>query len=229
MLIVRASANIPSESFYFGLTARVRSVSQTFKTKNNNYNNYDASNDFLQKENDVENNDDIAIVPSYMHESNEEDRIKEKTEKKPPSSKIRQHFKNIKDIFSREKKEIIDQRTNALRESFERKEEQIRFHYSTSKTKGRMRCQILRSASHWSLGLKIENHECSIYQAYEGLIEKSQHFIYIENQFFISGSAGVPVENRISEFIVNRIKRAAAEKEKFNVIVVMPLLPVKKL
>lgn len=222
-MIVRASANIPSESFNFGLTTRVRSLSQTFKPIINNYNNYDSSTDHMQKENDVENKDDVEIVPSYMHEQTEEDKLDEQTK---PSSKIRQHLKNIKDIFSREKKDIINQRTDHLRESFEKKE-QIHFHYSTSKTKGRMKCQILRSASYWSLGLKFENHECSIYQAYEDLINKAQHFIYIENQFFISGSAGVPVENRISEFIVNRIKRAAAEKERFNVIVVMPLLPVK--
>ena len=77
----------------------------------------------MQKENDVENKDDVEIVPSYMHEPTEEEKLNEQAEKKQPSSKIRQHLKNIKDIFSKEKKDIIDQRTNHLRESFEKKEQ----------------------------------------------------------------------------------------------------------
>lgn len=78
------------------------------------------------------------------------------------------------------------------------------------------------------MGLKYENYEDSIHIAYLALISGAEHFIYIENQFFISCAAGPPVKNRISEAIVNRIKKAAAEKKRFKVIVVMPLLPVSK-
>ena len=44
--------------------------------------------------------------------------------------------------------------------------------------------QVLRSASEWSVGIKKK--ENSIYQAYIKLIRESQHYIYIENQFFVS-------------------------------------------
>jgi phospholipase D1/2 len=44
--------------------------------------------------------------------------------------------------------------------------------------------QALRSSTQWSLGLlKTEN---SIYDGYIQLIEESKHFIFIENQFFIT-------------------------------------------
>ena len=44
--------------------------------------------------------------------------------------------------------------------------------------------QALRSAAPWSLGLLKVEH--SIYEAYIQLIEQSERWIYIENQFFIS-------------------------------------------
>lgn len=63
-------------------------------------------------------------------------------------------------------------------------------------------------------------------EAYYDLIEKSEHFIYIENQFFIS-NPGRPdiVENRIAEKLKERIKKAHREGKHFIVIVVVPLLP----
>ena len=60
------------------------------------------------------------------------------------------------------------------------------------------------------------------------MISEAKHFIYIENQFFISGLAGGPVRNLVAEALVKRIKKAAAEKQRFKVIVFMPLLPVTK-
>jgi phosphatidylserine/phosphatidylglycerophosphate/cardiolipin synthase-like enzyme len=51
---------------------------------------------------------------------------------------------------------------------------------------GNHSCHIIRSASKWSAGLdKIEN---SILKAYLHLIDNSKHYIFIENQFFISKS-----------------------------------------
>ena len=88
--------------------------------------------------------------------------------------------------------------------------------------------QVLRSVGEWSLGLKTK--ENSILQAYYQLIENSKHYIYIENQFFISKSFednGKPylVENKIALFIRNRILKACRNKEKFRVYIFIPLLP----
>ena len=45
---------------------------------------------------------------------------------------------------------------------------------------------VLRSSSEWSAGLKTT--ENSILKAYYDLINNAEHYIYIENQFFISKS-----------------------------------------
>lgn len=81
--------------------------------------------------------------------------------------------------------------------------------------------QILRSADRWSTGT-CEN---SILNAYLQTIEKSEHYIYIENQFFISCSDGRTVYNGIGDAIVNRILRAHREQKKYRVFIVIPLLP----
>ncbi|VDN42506.1 unnamed protein product [Dibothriocephalus latus] len=110
--------------------------------------------------------------------------------------------------------------------------------------------QALRSAGRWSLiavsntkGAEVSNNveisseytECSIVQAYVEAIKNAEHFIYIENQFYISwleaenlhvdeeteyamldtmeGSAGLRrqscvVQNPITQAIYERILRA---------------------
>ena len=86
--------------------------------------------------------------------------------------------------------------------------------------------QVLRSVGRWSLGLNTT--ENSILQAYYRLIEDSKHYIYIENQFFISKSfenKSYLVENKIALYIRNRILKACKNKEKFRVWVLIPLLP----
>lgn len=45
------------------------------------------------------------------------------------------------------------------------------------------RLQMLRSVSHWSMGA---DREMSIYDAYMHAIGSAVHYIYIENQFFVS-------------------------------------------
>ncbi|XP_044486732.1 phospholipase D zeta 1 isoform X1 [Mangifera indica] len=86
------------------------------------------------------------------------------------------------------------------------------------------RCQILRSVSQWSAGTSLI--EDSIHCAYVSLIEKAEHFIYIENQFFISGlSADEIIRNRVLEALYRRIMRAYNDKKCFRVIIVIPLLP----
>ncbi|CEG46037.1 Phospholipase D, Pi-PXTM-PLD [Plasmopara halstedii] len=83
--------------------------------------------------------------------------------------------------------------------------------------------QVCRSVSMWSAGVPTE---ASIQAAYMDLIANSEHFLYIENQFFISGMDGNGiVRNRILQALVDRIERAVQRDEKFRVYVVMPLLP----
>lgn len=83
--------------------------------------------------------------------------------------------------------------------------------------------QVLRSAADWSAGIK--HHEESIHNAYIQVIAKSKHFIYIENQFFISCADNKHVYNKIGDAIIERIIRAHKENKKFRVYVVTPLVP----
>ncbi|XP_068658826.1 phospholipase D zeta 1-like [Aristolochia californica] len=86
------------------------------------------------------------------------------------------------------------------------------------------RCQIIRSVGQWSAG--TGQTEDSIHSAYCSFIEKAEHFVYIENQFFISGLSGDEiVRNRVLEALYRRINRADREKRCFRVIIVIPLLP----
>ncbi|CAM8993160.1 unnamed protein product [Rhodiola kirilowii] len=86
------------------------------------------------------------------------------------------------------------------------------------------RCQVFRSVCQWSAG--TSQVEDSIHNAYCSLIEKAEHFVYIENQFFISGLSGDDViRNRVLEALYRRIMRAYSEKKSFRVIIVIPLLP----
>ncbi|XP_048480960.1 phospholipase D2 [Plutella xylostella] len=88
-------------------------------------------------------------------------------------------------------------------------------------------CQVLRSVSSWSCGfLDPDTVEQSIHEAYVDTITRAQHYVYIENQFFITLSrSSVHVRNQIGEALYNRIMRAHRASEPFRVFVVMPLLP----
>ena len=88
--------------------------------------------------------------------------------------------------------------------------------------KGTQQGQVVRSVGPWSMGLAPE---ASVHLAYLHLIDQADHFIYIENQFFISSTGGDIVANQVAQALVERIKVAAAHKEAFKVIVVLPLLP----
>uniref|UniRef100_A0A3Q3X0R9 Phospholipase n=1 Tax=Mola mola TaxID=94237 RepID=A0A3Q3X0R9_MOLML len=83
--------------------------------------------------------------------------------------------------------------------------------------------QVLRSAADWSAGIKY--HEESIHNAYIQVIAKSKHYIYIENQFFISCADNRTVYNKIGDAIIERIIRAHKEGKKYRVYVITPLLP----
>lgn len=85
-------------------------------------------------------------------------------------------------------------------------------------------CQIVRSCTKWSHGVPTQH---SIADAYIQIIQNSQHFVYIENQFFITATSDQqkPVKNKIGAAIVERILRAARAGEKYKVIVMMPAIP----
>ena len=87
--------------------------------------------------------------------------------------------------------------------------------------------QLLRSVDNWSAGQKHEG-EASIYNAYMDAIKNAQHFIYIENQFFISSQEEYflpKVRNKIQEALVKRIVRAHKANEDFHVMLIIPLKP----
>ena len=95
--------------------------------------------------------------------------------------------------------------------------------------------QAVRSSSDWSAGLK--KRENSILNAYYDLIQNSEHYIYIENQFFISKSFSEEerkacpysiedlVENEIVYYLRKRIEKAYENNENFKVYIFIPLLP----
>ncbi len=90
---------------------------------------------------------------------------------------------------------------------------------------GTCEVQILRSASEWSLGLIEVEH--SIMNAYCKMIEESEHFVYIENQFFITSceTMNVKIINKIGDAIVERAIRAYQNGESWRCVIVIPLMP----
>ena len=95
--------------------------------------------------------------------------------------------------------------------------------------------QVLRSASEWSAGIKKTEH--SILNGYYELISNAKHYIYIENQFFVSKSwteeekkqckhsISDIVKNEIALYLRKRIEKAYKNKENFKVFIFVPLLP----
>ncbi|CAF3358169.1 unnamed protein product, partial [Rotaria sp. Silwood2] len=87
----------------------------------------------------------------------------------------------------------------------------------------RIDAQCVRSASFWSCG--ISTVEQSIENAYIHMIENAQHFIYIENQFFVTIAEDSTIKNHIGDALYQRIIRAHSNKEIFRIYIVLPLLP----
>ena len=90
--------------------------------------------------------------------------------------------------------------------------------------RGTVHAQIVRSSADWSSGILTEH---SIQNAYSDIIRSAQHYVYIENQFFITatGEYQNPIHNTIGRAIVDAIVRAGKEGRKFRVIVVIPAIP----
>lgn len=91
---------------------------------------------------------------------------------------------------------------------------------------GTCEVQICRSAGPWSLNTP-KTVEHSIQNAYLKTIQMSEHFIYIENQFFVTSTAmdGVQIENKIGLALVERIVRAHREGTPWRAMIVIPLTP----
>lgn len=90
---------------------------------------------------------------------------------------------------------------------------------------GTCEIQVLRSSGPWSLGLKQTEH--SIQNAYIKAIEQSEHFVYIENQFFVTSTMleNAKIENRIGDALVERIMRAHENGENWRAVIIIPLMP----
>ncbi|KAI9816311.1 MAG: hypothetical protein M1827_001913 [Pycnora praestabilis] len=89
---------------------------------------------------------------------------------------------------------------------------------------GTVHAQIVRSSADWSSGILTET---SIQTAYCEVIRNAQHYVYIENQFFITatGEAQAPIHNTIGRAIVEACVRAGKEGRKFRVIAIIPAIP----
>ncbi|KAI9684469.1 MAG: Phospholipase D1 [Trizodia sp. TS-e1964] len=91
---------------------------------------------------------------------------------------------------------------------------------------GTCQIQILRSCCWWSMGTP-DKTEISIMNGYVKMIEKSEHFVYIENQFFITSCEveGTKIENHIGDALVERVIRAAQNDEDWRAVILIPLMP----
>ena len=85
----------------------------------------------------------------------------------------------------------------------------------------------MRSVSDWSGGQ--DRTEYSIMQALVAAIAGAEHYVYIENQFFISHvKTGVPssdVRNDVATALFTRILAAHERGDTFRVFILLPLLP----
>lgn len=97
---------------------------------------------------------------------------------------------------------------------------------SELKLRGTCEVQICRSVGPWSMST-LTKVEHSIQNAYCKSIEASEHFIYIENQFFITSTTvdGIKIQNGIGDALVERIIRAHRQAVKWRACIVIPLLP----
>jgi phospholipase D1/2 len=89
---------------------------------------------------------------------------------------------------------------------------------------GTIRAQLVRSSADWSSGILTEQ---SIQNAYCEVIRAAKHYVYIENQFFITatGDKQAPVHNLIGAAIVDACVAAHKEGRKFRVIILIPCVP----
>jgi phospholipase D1/2 len=83
-------------------------------------------------------------------------------------------------------------------------------------------CLLVRSLSEWS-GLQNRTKEASVYGSYIAAINNANHYIYIENQYVVSSTAGGGVENQIIQAVANRVIWAIENKRTFRVFIFFPI------
>jgi len=92
--------------------------------------------------------------------------------------------------------------------------------------RGTVHAQLVRSSADWSMGIQPEEH--SIQNAYIELIRNAKHYVYIENQFFITNTKKddtSPIHNQIGSAIVEAVVAAGKEGRNFRVIIIIPAIP----
>jgi phospholipase D1/2 len=89
---------------------------------------------------------------------------------------------------------------------------------------GTVHAQVVRSSADWSSGILTD---ASIQNAYIEVIRNAKHYVYIENQFFITatGDQQSPIHNQIGRAIVDAVVQAGKEGRKFRVIILIPAVP----
>jgi phospholipase D1/2 len=90
--------------------------------------------------------------------------------------------------------------------------------------RGTVHAQLIRSSADWSSGILTDH---SIQNAYAEVISTAEHYVYIENQFFITatGEHQTPIHNTIGRAIVDAVVRAGKEGRKFRIIIIIPAVP----
>jgi phospholipase D1/2 len=90
--------------------------------------------------------------------------------------------------------------------------------------RGTVRAQVVRSSDDWSSGILTDH---SIQNAYHEIIRNAKHYVYLENQFFITatGEQQKPIQNTVGRAIVDAVVAAAKEGRKFRVIILIPAVP----
>ena len=167
--------------------------------------------------------------------SDEENIIEEKNNENDESkgSYYNKFVKQLEQQAKKDEKGLFKKIAGGNHQDEEKLETNVNVSFFQKGTKSNV--QVLRSACKWSAG--IGKKERSILQGYYYLIDNAQHYIYIENQFFVSRSFSEEerkscrynlsdvVENMIAYHIRKRIEKAYENNEKFRVFVYIPLLP----
>ena len=83
----------------------------------------------------------------------------------------------------------------------------------------RVQAQVVRSICSWSGCSRIE---ASVYSSYMEAIESAEHYVYIENQYVSSATAGGVAQNGIIDAIIRRVHAAVKAKRAFRVFIIFP-------
>ena len=201
-------------------------------TNNININNNEIiSDDEIPINNKSYDSDDANIEPKQLKINNinqgqRQRRLTLLNSLKNIKNKVKVKYEDYKKKKINKNKKMDLSQKAFLTEQIEQKDQNIEMDF---------KIQALRSVCQWSIGKRTT--EKSILQGYYKLIDNAKHYIYIENQFFITKSFTQEerqlsnlnldkiVKNEIGLHIRTRIERAYDEKKKFKVFICVPLLP----